>query len=309
MFNPNVASAPVDLSAPLTPPTPSVTDADASTWLYYVDESYDTDRFCLAAVGLKAGTWRGAFDRVKAYRRQLKDSDGVFLRTEIHARDLVAGRGELGSRVIGKWRRSRIFYELLELVASLPHVHLFNICLERSGRRDPQLDAWDRLLNRINRMCEERNRQENARRRGWLRELRSAGVAPATCDELDRRLLPYSAHAMILADKGRETEIVRLKRRLTVMNYVPSRFGAWAGGEDAKNIPLTHLVEDALFRDSEHSYFIQLTDCVAFALLKREATPTPLVKRYAIHRAFDAHLAGVCTLQASPRDPLGIVRK
>ncbi len=71
----------------------------------------------------------------------------------------------------------------------------------------------------------------------------------------------------------------------------------------------THLIEDVLFRDSAHSYLIQLVDCIAFALLKRETAPTPQVKKYNLHKAFDMHLSGVCLTQASSGDPLGIVRK
>ncbi len=52
---------------------------------------------------------------------------------------------------IGKHARSLIFRDLLALVAELPEVTVFNVCLEVRGRKDPQLDAWNRLLNRIDR--------------------------------------------------------------------------------------------------------------------------------------------------------------
>lgn len=284
-----------------------MSEGTSSAWIYYIDESYDAAKFCLTAIGLKVATWRMAFDAVREYRRQLRETDGVRLRTEIHARELTRGRGELGPSIVGKWRRSRIFLELLELTASLPDVHVVNICLDRTGRSDPQLDAWDRLLNRLNRLAEGRNRQENALRRKLVANIRGKATADVS-EQLERRLVPYSAHAMIIADLGHEQEIVRLRRKLSVMNYIPSRFGSW-GDASSKNIPLTHLVEDALFRDSRHSFFIQLADCVAFALLKRETVPTPQVKKYNLHKAFDLHLTGVCLKQASFGDPLGIVRK
>jgi hypothetical protein len=279
----------------------------SSTWVYYIDESYDSEKFCLSALGLRAATWRAAFEAVKEYRSELKESDGILLRTEIHARDFTRGRGILGPEVVGKWGGSRIFYESLQLVASLPDAHLINVCLDRAGRRDPQLDAWDRLLNRLNRLAEERNRQENSLRRSLLAEVK-AKLAPAAYVDVERRMVPYSANALLIADQGREQEIIRLRRKLSVVNFVPSRFGSWSGGR-SKNIPLTHFIEDALFRDSAHSYFIQLVDCVAFALLKRETIATSHVKKYNLHRAFDAHLAGICVTQASYGDPLGIVRK
>ena len=203
-----------------------MSEGASSAWVYYIDESYDDKKFCLTAVGLKVGTWRGAYEAVREYRRGLKESDGVRFRTEIHARDLTRGRGELGPKVVGKWRRSRIFYELLELTASLPDVHIINVCLERMGRSDAQLDAWDRLLNRLNRLAEGRNRQENAKRRGLIASVRA--VLPASVsDDMERRLIPYSAHALVIADRGHEAEIVRLRRKLSVVNYIPSKFGSW----------------------------------------------------------------------------------
>jgi uncharacterized protein DUF3800 len=77
----------------------------------------------------------------------------------------------------------------------------------------------------------------------------------------------------------------------------------------AKNIPVERVIEDPVFKQSHQSYFIQLADCVAFSLLKREVAPTPLVKKYGIHRMFERHVAAVCLRPASPKDPLGIVRK
>jgi hypothetical protein len=209
--------------------------------------------------------------------------------------------------MVTKWRRSRIFLELLELVASLPDSHLLCVALDSAGRRDPQLDAWDRLLNRLNRLAEGRNRQENSLRRRLIKGLGEQGDAVAM-REVERRLLPYSAQAVLIADQGHETEIVRLRRKLSVYNPVPSKFGSW-GGATTKNIPLTHFVEDPLFRDSAHSYLVQLADCAAFALLKRETHPTPQIKKYGLHRAFDAHLAGICVRQANSKDSLGIVRR
>ena len=60
---------------------------------------------------------------------------------------------------------------------------------------------------------------------------------------------------------------------------------------------------------SHQSYFIQLADAVAFALLKREVAPIPLVKRYDLDKMFDRTVAGVSFRKASLKDPLGIVRK
>lgn len=291
-----------------------MTRGSDSTWLYYVDESHDDDKFCLVGLGLRINQWRNAYERVKQFRSDLRVSDGVRTTVEIHARDLVAGRGNLaweadGTRIpIGRRRRAQIYSELLALAASLPSVHMINICIDVKGRKDPELDAWDRLFNRLNRTAEERNRQEEKMRTALLRRVQPH-LPARDFGRLEDRLVPYGAHVLLIADEGRQKDIARMRRKMAVVNYVPSRFGVWERGQKSKNIPLSHLVEDALFRDSARSQFIQLADCAAFALLKRETKPTVNIKKHGIEKLWDLHLKQISFARAALNDPDGIVRR
>ena len=96
---------------------------------------------------------------------------------------------------------------------------------------------------------------------------------------------------------------------MNVYNPIPSTMGAWDGGATTKNIPVVRVFEDPIFRKSHQSYLIQLAVCIAYALLQRETPPTPRVKKYGIHKMFDAHLSGICYKAAAKKDPHGIVRK
>lgn len=98
-----------------------------------------------------------------------------------------------------------------------------------------------------------------------------------------------------------------MMRKMNVYNPIPSAFGSWPEGA-VRNKPTQRLIEDPVFRSSKASYMLQLVDCVAFALLKRETAPTPNVLKYKIHQMFDRTLAGICVKAASRSDPLGIVR-
>jgi hypothetical protein len=273
---------------------------------FYVDESYDQHKFCLSAIGIRHDQWRECFSRVHQHRRLLKQDHGIYIRKEIHAHELVGGRGQIADRIINKHTRSRIFHGLLRLVAEMPSVMVFNICLDIKGRRDPQLDAWDRLLNRIERTMLAFEQRELPKRKEILASLPPNTTTPG--DALQTRLLAYAPRAMIFADEGRETEITRVYRKMTVFNPVPSQFGTWADGT-TKNLPLQRIIEDPVFKQSHHSFFIQLADCVSFALLKRELPPTPNIAKYGINEFFDQCLKGVCFKDASPSDPLGVVRK
>lgn len=274
---------------------------------FYVDESYDKDKYCLSAISIRHSDWKECFDKVREHRVNLKKDYGVFLSKEIHARDLIAGRGRISPTPIGKWRRSRIFHDLLQLVSGLPGVLLFNVCLDSANYKDPQMVAWDRLMNRIERTMLEQEKRELPLRRKLLRSV-FLELSNDDYEKIEKRLNIYRSRAVVIADEGREGEITKALRKMHVHNYIPSKYGAWGGGQLARNITTDRIIEDPVFKRSDRSYFIQLADCVAFALLKREVWPTPKIHKYDIHKMFDQTVASVCFKAASPRDPLGIVR-
>lgn len=238
----------------------------------------------------------------------LGEQEGLYVRKEIHARDFVAGRGKVGPKDIGKWKRSRIFYGLLQLVARLPGVMLINVCLDRPKTKDAQLEAWDRLVNRIERTMKALDDREANLRTMLIGKVKSA-LAPLDAEAVAHRLNAFAARAILISDEGHEHEITRALRKMRAHNPIPSKYGAWSPGEFSRNITTERILEDPFFRDSERSYFLQLVDCVAFALLKREVPPTPNVKKYGIHEMFDQTLTGICFKKASSADPIGIVRR
>jgi Protein of unknown function (DUF3800) len=198
------------------------------------------------------------------------------------------------------------FSWILNLVASLPQVWVFNVCLDVASHADPQMVAWDRIVNRIERTVLEQENREIPLRRRLIAEAERALSAPVA-KLIDERLSIYKSRAVIIADEGRETEIIKALRKMHVYNPIPSQLGGWPTGS-TKSITIDRVIEDPVFKQSDRSYFIQLADCVAFALLKSEVTPTPNIVKYKINEMFEDTLSGVCFRPASPRDPLGIVR-
>jgi len=276
--------------------------------LFYIDESFDSEKFCLSAIGIPHLDWRDSFGRVREHRQFLKQDFGILMRKEIHASEFVNGRGRVSDRTLGKHERSRIFDGLLRLVAQLPNVMLINVCLTNKDHPDVQLVAWDRLMNRIERTMLEFERQEIPLRRSLVAGI-GANVPHGMRRQIERRLERYRPVGTIFADQGREREITRALRKMGVYNPIPSKLGDWGDGKKAKNIPLQRVIEDPIFKLSHQSYFIQLADAVAYALLKREVPPTKNIRRYGIDRMFETELAGVCYKKATAADPLGIVRK
>ena len=275
------------------------------SFFFYADESYNQEKFCLTAIAIGHGVWRECFDLAQEHRRLLNSDHGIFMRKEIHASDFVSGRGKISNTIIGKHERSRIFLGLLNLIAQMP-VRLFNVCLDVKGNADPQMLAWDRMLNRIERTMLEWESKETLKRKNLL-----ALLPPAFPDnekkELGDRLLRYRPRALIFADEGRELEITRAIRKMHKFNPIPSNRGGWPEGK-TRNITIERVLEDPIFRKSQDSIFIQLADCAAFALLKRESALTTNIEKYKVHTFFDQSLAKICCKQNSRTDPLGIVR-
>jgi hypothetical protein len=275
--------------------------------MFYVDESYDANKFCLTAIGIRHRDWREVFRLVREHRALLKEEHGIYVRKEIHARDFVSGRGKIADKDIGKWQRSRIYHGLLQLIARLPGVMLFNVCLDVAAHEDAELAAWDRLLNRIERTMKQIETVQIPQRRALVEKARGA-FGDEAAKEFEGPLMRFAMRALVFADQGREREITRIMRKMGVFNPVPSQHGGWSGGKATKNIPLERIIEDPIFKPSHQSFLIQLADCAAYALLKRETLPTPLVKKYGLDEMFEDALAPVCFRAASPRDALGIVR-
>jgi hypothetical protein len=198
--------------------------------LVYIDDSYEPPLYTFSALAVPAENWREVSGAIIAWRRSIKDSDGIFIRKELHATDFTSGRGAISSRIVTKWRRSEIFKQGLMLL-SLLDVQLFNSCLSNN-----QDWAFERLLNRINRtmeewdshamlICDEGNEAE------FIRMVRRMGVYN-----------PIPSRYGVWRDTGHLS----------------------------RNIPIERIIEDPIFKVSAKSYLVQMADFCAYALLQKE---------------------------------------
>ena len=126
-------------------------------------------------------------------------------------------------------------------------------------------------------------------------------------NRVQRMMRGLGSYAVAIFDQGKEDEVTKILRRLAVFNPIPSAYGAWDGGSASQNIVLDRFIDDAVFKDSRRSYFLQLADFAAWSLLKREVPPTGFVQTYRYNEAFQA-IEVKCFRPASRNDPLGIVR-
>lgn len=236
--------------------------------LIYIDGSGDEQLCTFSCLALPIDQWHNAFRQVREFRRELRRAYGIYVYKELHAWKFVSGRGRPSDRIVTKGQRAAIFKEALKVMATLPGARLFNAVFPR--KQDERAFEW--TLNRIN-----------------------------------RTLKAWGSHTILVCDKGKETAYTRLVRRLYVYNPIPSQYGVWQDtGQSWKSIPLDRVVEDPFFKESAQSYFVQLVDFSAYALLRRER-PVPSKTKYGLDTAFDI-LSPILVREARPSDPEGIIR-
>jgi hypothetical protein len=236
--------------------------------LIYIDDSRDEYLCVFSALALPVDQWHEAFRQVREFRRELRRAYGIYVYKELHAWKFVSGRGKISDRVVTKGQRCAIFRDGLRMMARLPGARLFNAVFPR--KEDERALEW--TLNRIN-----------------------------------RTLTTWGSYGLLICDHGKDIRYTRLVRRMYVYNPIPSEFGVWIdSGRSWKNGPLDRIVEDPFFKDSAQSYFVQLVDSAAYALLRREH-PIPSKSKYGLDKAF-LELDSILVREARPRDPEGIIR-
>ena len=92
----------------------------------------------------------------------------------------------------------------------------------------------------------------------------------ALLGSINQNLQRQDSHAILICDEGKETIYTKLVRHLQTL----------------KNGSIDRILEDPFFKQSDQSYFIQLSDFCAYALLRQER-PIESKTRYGLDQAFN----------------------
>jgi Protein of unknown function (DUF3800) len=252
-------------------------------YILYVDESGDigltnspTQYFCLSGFVVHELRWDATLSAIVDFRKVLKERYGLKLREEIHAAHFINSPGDLAR--IGKSMRLHILREVMDFQAQLPDINILNIIVNKDNKA-PGTDifdiAWQTLIQRFHNTVSRKN-------------------FPGPQNSDDRGLL--------FTDKTDEPKLRALSRRMRRFNQVPSRFNT-----QALSVPTTTIIEDAVHRDSKHSYFIQLCDVNAYFLYQQYA-PSAYVKKKGAKNYITRLGSALCRV-ASSTHPLGIVER
>lgn len=249
-------------------------------YLMYVDESGDPGKYSgknsrhyiLSGLIIPENNWKETLERIKQFRKYLKETYGFKYRLELHSSELIRINKIKDYRQISKKKRIEIYKQHIQNMPSIFSTgKIINICFdkkEESNLNEFQTVCWNRLINRYDAFLKKSNN--------------SKGII--VCDDSDEPLLR------------------NLMRKMRIYNPIPSHYG-----NSYYQSPINNILEDIFHRDSRHSYFIQAVDAIAHVLYRREY-PKGSLKKHGIERWFN-FLEPLLIKEASNSDELGIVRK
>ena len=250
--------------------------------LYYINGAEGPRCYVRSALGVDAERWNDLFRRVDNWRIELQFRYAVPIDRELHACDLLAGRGSLacvcrtGQRLSLK-QGAEVFLDGLRLIEGaariLGGVEVINVCLLKSKCKNYERVSLDRILNRIN-----------------------------TSAASDGR------HAFLVFNERSEGMVRRLYHRLRNRNHVPSRYDVWTDGQPTRDIPIERVIGGPAFREPHSDHLLQMADLIAHALLMQEEESSPGAAGLGIRWPFRI-LDRALNRKASGRDPHGIVRR
>lgn len=221
----------------------------------YVDESGDTgltnspvDYFVLSGMIIHELRWRMLLDELIQFRRYLRDSKGLKLRDEIHASDMINKPGELIR--IKRNDRVDIMKKCIKWLADQGDLNVINVVVDKRNKSEDVFElAWKILIQRFENTIRNRNFS-----------------GPQNPDD----------KGMILPDKTDDKKLQMIIRKMRRFNVIPNNQSLYGGG--SRNLTLEFIVEDPLFKDSGHSYFIQMTDLIAY-FVRQLYEPNSYIKK------------------------------
>lgn len=196
--------------------------------LWQPTDSRQSTHFVLSAIIVDTDHWKDIFSSFKKLRQNIKRVYGIPLSECLHANELIAGKE--------KWQHiTRKSFDRPK------RVRLFKMMLHEYGQ-------W-RSFRTISAVVDKSASHFSS-------------INPKTCRQLAyENLLSRVEKAtgtkfLIIHDGVEDLGVIRIVRRMQVIHQI--------GGS---NKPLKNIIEDPLFKRNTHSYFLQATDHLAYAIL------------------------------------------
>jgi hypothetical protein len=201
-------------------------------YLVYIDESYDETHYAYSAMFVPVFQWNHYFDKLVKWRSEWFEAHKIPLDYELHATKFVGGRGEFPANRDKRYR-ALLFKEAIQKIENIDDGLKIINAITTDKKKHMML--FEYMLNRIN------------------------------------TTLQYNkAYGVLICDEGNENKLTAVVRKMKKENHIPHQTSLYGYTNAPRNLPLQRIIEDPLFKTSKSSYFIQLSDFLAFSLLRNE---------------------------------------
>jgi len=221
----------------------------------YVDESGDTGlinspttHYILSSIIVHETKWLHFLNELIEFRRWLKKHKKLMMKEEIHASEFVSKRIKLKNKITPS-DRVEILKLCLEWLSKRNYIHIISVRVDKDKSADPFEKAWTALIQRFENTLKFQNFPDAA--------------------------FKYDSGA-IVADDTDVKKLTGLLRKMRRINNVPNMSSKFVSG--SRNIPLTLIIKDPVFRPSNNSYFLQMVDVVAY-FVKQYYSPNSQIKK------------------------------
>lgn len=205
-------------------------------YIAYYDEAgddgfpkYSSPLFALTTLYLHYLNWKPAFEQIQKFRRQLRATYGIPVKTELHTKYFLLGKEPYRALKLSDQYRLDIIGLFCDLIAALD-LQIVNVVIVKPRIMKQNYSVLDTALTySVQRIENDLKPTVNAQNK-----------------------------FLIITDPGRVGKMRNTTRRIQRINYIPSKFGPTSYRNEIRS-----LIEDPLPKDSAESYFIQLADLVA----------------------------------------------
>jgi hypothetical protein len=204
-------------------------------YLCYYDESGDdgfptfaSPFFIFTAIYLHHLNWKELYQIIHDFRKGITKDYGLPVKIEMHTKNFLLAKNPFKQYAYSVQDRLEIISKFCRLIAKL-NVKVINTCIVKPRIKKQDYKVLDKALTYSV------QRIEN--------DLRS---------NADERF-------MIITDPGRVGKMRKTTRRIQKINFIPSKFNPIPYRQE-----IAMLIEDPLPKDSNQSYYIQLSDLISY---------------------------------------------
>jgi hypothetical protein len=217
--------------------------------------------------------WRDFIDALIAFKKTMRRVYDLPMRQEIHASEFINAR----SFNVPRHVRLAVLRNMLDEIAKIDYISITNVIVNKTWKQatyDVFQQAWLTLFQRF----------ENTLRYGNFPGGHRAD------------------HGLVVTDATNGKALLRLVRKMAVINYVPNQHQF---GPGSRNIPLVRIIEDPHGKDSRDTLALQAVDVSAYFLAQR-FRPNSYIRKTGATNYFD-RLSPVLNHRARIGGTLGIV--